>query len=218
MRFKSVDDIRLFLLERGWGLTMSKAEELFRLICEVKGSSLNRLWTISLEDFVEDPLPGFQYEPKAHWEARVEFSDGKVVVYLGPKFFDLSPESRKWVIAHEFAHELESSLTPEEVNLLLDKVQKEEIFGPLAKDGTIALGPNGQYLPLECATETYAMMFDKEGDELLKKRWPKARRFVAELAAKKGFVLPKKVLKDYPDLKKFYKPHRGYSVLSLLAG
>lgn len=153
-------------------------------------------WEMTKEEFMQNPSAGFVYDEKLRNEARA-LPDGRIAI--GPKFFELPPDARKYVLRHEWAHTTgieEAALRDDEFWRLL---QEENLFGPVdAETKRLLGGINGQTIPSENVVEAYTLLF--EDPDWLKTHYPKAYEYVAKLAIKEGKPVPPEVLKDYPDL------------------
>ena len=137
--------------------------------------SLVDLWTLTLEDFLQNPLAGFEYDPTISNEAN---ANDPHVITLGSKFFELDPGSRQHVIAHEKAHRDFDALSEEKGSALwtdLFNLADEGAFGPKYEDGTLD-GINGQMTPMENLVEGLTVY--NEEPEWLKENYPKVYDYI----------------------------------------
>ena len=146
-----------------------------------------------------DTLPdNFVYDEKSKHEADVHSNPGKITV--GPKFFKLTHEQKKGVVAHEVGHELSDKMLKDGTAFDL---ADDGAFGPKAKDGTI-IGINGQTTPGENVAEAISVL--QTEPKWLKENYPKAYDAIAKRLISEGTPVPSEVLSDYPELSKTTTP------------
>lgn len=153
------------------GISAAGLRRIARVLAQSEHSDV---LTMSLEEFQEQGLPGFRYDP--HIENEANANDPKDIT-LGYKFFDLDPQGREHVIAHEKAHYLVDTF-------LADSSKWGDLFGlvdaggfgPKDEDGYLTQGVNGQFTPLENLTEAVTVF--QEDSEWLQGNYPLAYDFV----------------------------------------
>jgi len=132
--------------------------------------------TMSVEEFLENPLAGYQYDDDLPNEANANQPDA---ITLGPKFFELDSGGRSHVLSHENAHRLVDQLQQQEGfwDELWGLVDSGAFGSERYKDGDIA-GINGQYTPIENLVEAFAVYISEP--EWLQKNYPGAYAYVAD--------------------------------------
>lgn len=127
---------------------------------------LAALATATKEEVIAGLHPGVRYKPNMRATAEAGITSG--VINLGDEFFTRPAELREGTLIHELSH-YDAANIGEQV--AIDMAQAG-YFGPM-NGGTVANGPNGQFIPDECLTETIALY--KQGEHTyLKERYPKA--------------------------------------------
>ena len=105
--------------------------------------------------------------------------ESKEDITLGPKFFELSSESREAVVAHENGHRIF-----DESNWLSDvkgpwwAAVDAEVFGKYNEELGYLEGINGQMSPEESTVEGIAVYYMEP--DWLEEHWPGAYKFFAE--------------------------------------
>ena len=138
----------------------------------------------SVEDVKAGNLKNIKYDSSLTNEAEAGYGNGTIRV--GDKFFALSPSHREHVLRHEQAH-----YDAEKIGLSTSiDIANAGVFGELSADGSVKNGPNGQYKPDECLTESLALY--QTDPEFLKAQFPEAYE-LAESYYKSG-KLPESLL------------------------
>ncbi len=154
------------------------------------GVNVQEAMKLTEAEFAANLPSGFVYSSGLSHEADRHSHEGKITV--GPKFFQMNQEGKRFVILHELAHTLESSLSRDEINDMIDKQQagvftgKFDIVDEWGKvEGTRDVeGIQGQTTPLENLTEAYALLLDEP--EFLKEHYPAAYKLVKQMVQERG--------------------------------
>ena len=129
--------------------------------------------TMSLEQFLDNPVDGFQYDPNIHEEANANDYSG--IITLGNKFFELdTPEQRQWVIYHEEAHHTFDDNDWMNSDEWWSAV-KAGAFGTFNRDHQTFEGIHGSS-PMESTVE--ALVYYQEEPQWLQENWPFAYQFI----------------------------------------
>lgn len=127
---------------------------------------LAALATATKDEVIAGLHPGVRYKPNMRATAEAGIASG--VINLGDEFFTRPAELREGTLIHELSHYDAANIGE---RVAIDMAQAG-YFGPM-NGGTVASGPNGQFIPDECLTETIALY--KQGEHTyLKERYPKA--------------------------------------------
>ena len=160
------------------GLSDRAISRIAKTVLEDEG----RLLTMTLQEFINEPVEGFRYDPNLLYEANANTSD---LITLGSGFFNLHPEGRKHVLGHEKAHyfvDYLQSTMPDFWDVLWSLVD-EGAFGKKYEDGTID-GINGQFTPIENLTEAVIVYFEEP--KWLDENYPRAYAFVSSMMRPHG--------------------------------
>lgn len=133
------------------------------------------IYTMSLEEFLENPVPGYIFSPAIKNEANANDPSS---VTLGRKFFELDAGGRAHVIAHERAHYHVDKVLESAGWDVLWRLVDLEAFGPKDDDtGELLQGINGQFTPMENLTEAFVIF--EEDPDWLASNYPLAYEFVS---------------------------------------
>jgi hypothetical protein len=126
------------------------------------------------------PLQNLSKQIKPNKLLRNEANAHTGQVQVGPKFWKLPPDAKKWVLEHENTH-----LSGIE-NVVISRpdfwegINKRGMFGPVSKDtGAIMQGVNGQTIPTENMVE--ALTAYRLDPEWLQKTYPEAYTYIQGL-------------------------------------
>lgn len=130
--------------------------------------------TATKEELAAGKVKFVTYDPNMRNEAEAGYAKG--VIRIGQAFFNLPDlKSKKHVLLHERSH-YDAAKIGEAVAM---QMADAGYFGPM-NGGTITNGPNGQFSPDECLTESIALYQDDP--TWLKERYPKAYAAVKSYA------------------------------------
>ncbi len=159
--------------------------------------SIASISEMSKEDFKSNPPNGYKYKPSTSTttqEADADTTNG--VIYLTDKFFDLSPDSRKRVLAHELNHFKSEAITsnPENTELM------QAIWGFTKSN------PNTKYFVEKNVDEVVTELLTdyQENPEWLKEKHP---QFYAIAENINNGILD---VAQYGDLSKYIPTYKQY--------
>ncbi len=128
----------------------------------------------------EDLPKGVGFRPGSRHEAEVT----RGFLEVGPKFFDLPPESRAHVLRHEYGHDLADLMLQDQSAF---ELADQGAFGPKLPDGTLK-GINYQPTPAENVAEAYALLSGSDWT-WLRNHYPQAFEAVGRRAIEEGFPI-----------------------------
>ncbi len=151
----------------------------------IKDLEQEKVWNITKGELKVNPPKGFKYK-KFNKEA--SYSSGYDEIWIGDKFFELSPDIKRHVIYHEKGHEFETKyihrdyITGELTPRIFWNISDSGIFGKQSKHGYFD-GIWGTHNTDEAIAESYAEYYLNKRE--FKTRYLKTYKFM-DLMLRKG--------------------------------